>query len=381
MTWKRCAGCTRAIAANAFTCEYCGQVCDDVMDMLPPERGQAADALAADVSALARGVEDPLEPVDTSDLWTREPLSFDEDDDSAAGTTPSLFDAPDQASAVAAIGKAFESTVEFPPAVEEALNDPWQMSDEVPLDVAPDGSPVPASEPAAWPAAARAAKPDGKTAVQRMGSRQIALAGGGVVAAGALIFTILGMRGAASPEPAAAPAPVRAATATAPARPAAARPAPSAPPAATPADAPSWSRVTDGRWVGSSRRTVAFEVRATGRIHVWMRDVTPVLVVRCDAGATEAFVYTQSAARMEPQDGDHTVSVAFDNVSATTERWPDSAEHDALFARNSADFTRRLAESRTLRFGFTPHNAEPVTATFALEGLSELMASAKHCKK
>ena len=376
MTWKRCAGCTRAISATAFTCEYCGQVCDDVMDLLPPEEGEAANGLTADVSTLARGVEEPLEPVDTSDLWTGEPLPVDADA-SATYTAPGLFDAQEQASAVAAVGEAFDSTVEFPPALEEALNDPWQMADEVPLDVTAGESPTPVIDPATWPApAASAPEPAVKPAAQRLGSRQIAVAGGGVIAAAALIFTILGMRGAASPEPAAALAPVRPPAATAPARPAAARPAPSAPLAAVPADAPRWSRVTDGRWVGTNRHSVAFEVSATGRVHVWMRDVTPVLVVRCDAGSTEAFVYTQSAARMEPQDGDHTVSVALDNSSPTSERWPDSAEHDALFARNSPDFTRRLAGSRTLRFGFTPHNAEPVMATFALDGLSEMMASA-----
>ena len=43
MTWKRCAGCTRAIAVTAFSCEYCGHVCEDVMDFLPldDDRGAA----------------------------------------------------------------------------------------------------------------------------------------------------------------------------------------------------------------------------------------------------------------------------------------------------------------------------------------------------
>ena len=146
------------------------------------------------------------------------------------------------------------------------------------------------------------------------------------------------------------------------------------------ADAPRWSRVTDGRWIGNSHQTAAFELPATGRVHVWTRDVTPVLVVRCEKGNTEAFVYTQSAARMEPQDGDHTVQVAFDDGSPASERWPDSAEHDALFARQPAEFTRQLTQSRTLHFGFTPHNAQPVVATFVLDGLESLLAaSAKQC--
>ena len=212
-----------------------------------------------------------------------------------------------------------------------------------------------------------------------MGTRQLAMVGGGVLAAGALIFTILGMRGAASPEPVATPAPARRAPAKTPTKATAgaqATPAPAARTVSVDADAPRWSRVTDGRWVSANRQTAAFEVAATARVHVWMRDVTPVLVVRCEKGNAEAFVYTQSAARMEPQDGDHTVQVSFDGASPASQRWPDSAEHDALFARNPRDFTRQLTQARTLQFGFTPHNAEAVVATFVLDGLEPLLASA-----
>ena len=44
MTWKRCSGCTRAIAVTAFSCEYCGQLCDDVMDFLPKDNDRSAAA-------------------------------------------------------------------------------------------------------------------------------------------------------------------------------------------------------------------------------------------------------------------------------------------------------------------------------------------------
>ena len=238
---------------------------------------------------------------------------------------------------------------------------------------------MPIETPAAPAAINSSTGAQAKPAGSRMGTRQLAMVGGGVLAAGALIFTILGMRGAASPEPAAAPAPARRAPAKSAAVPK------STPPAAVKAvkaeaDAPRWSRVSDGRWVGTRGQTAAFELSATGRVHVWTRDVTPVLVVRCEKGNAEAFVYTQSAARMEPQDGDHTVQVAFDGASPASERWPDSAEHDALFARKPLEFTRQLTQSRTLQFGFTPHNAEPVVATFVLDGLEPLLASsAKQC--
>jgi hypothetical protein len=209
------------------------------------------------------------------------------------------------------------------------------------------------------------------------------MVGGGVLAAGALIFTILGMRGAASPEPAASSAPARPAPGKAPATTAAApkaTPSPAARTVTVDPDAPRWSRVSDGRWVSARGQTAAFEVSATGRVHVWTRDVTPVLVVRCEKGNAEAFVFTQSAAQMEPQDGDHTVQIAFDGSKPASQRWPDSAEHDALFARNSLEFMRQLTQARTLQFGFTPHNAGPVVATFVLDGLEPLLASsAKQC--
>jgi hypothetical protein len=203
--------------------------------------------------------------------------------------------------------------------------------------------------------------------------------GGALVAASALIFTILSMRPAASPETVAqtaAPAP-------------AGKPAPNRAPAAAARTSPAlvsasvtpkWRQVAAGRWTGGDRKSVAFELQANNQIHIWTRDVMPVLVVRCQAGQVEPFVYTQSAARMEPQDGDHTVRIAFDEGPEATERWPDSDEHDALFAKDSTAFTHQLATAKTLRFGFEPHNAAPAVMQFDVSGLDELLrAAAKPC--
>jgi hypothetical protein len=337
MTWKKCAGCTRAIAANAFSCEYCGQLCDDVMGYLPTEEE-------------ARATTPPFDESHEALRFAFENTETIAPDDPPVGhltLEPSLLFEPDPATTISA-------------------PDEPGLEPDVPNEAAP---------PLVQPAASASAKPSSKS----LGPRQLAMVGGGVLAAGALIFTILGMRGSASPEPAAtanpAPAPAPRAAAAAAARP---KPAPAF--AAPPADAPHWNQITDGRWITNNRHTAAFEVAATKRVHVWTRDVTPVLVVRCESGKTEAFVYTQSAARMEPEDGDHTVTVAFDNNGTTTERWPDSDDHDALFARRPAQFTRQLTEAQALHFGFTPHNAQPVVATFALTGLEPLLQSAaKQC--
>ena len=77
---------------------------------------------------------------------------------------------------------------------------------------------------------------------------------------------------------------------------------------------------------------------------------------------------------------DRRPTVALDDDAASHERWPDSVEHDALFAPDGASLARRLMTAGTLRFSFTPHNAAPVTAVFNVHGLAEqLKPVAKHC--
>ena len=143
---------------------------------------------------------------------------------------------------------------------------------------------------------------------------------------------------------------------------------------------PQWSAGNREMWVGNQKDGVAYEVAAENMVNVWMRTVRPVLVVRCVRGATEVFVVTDSATRMEAQTEDHTVAFSLDGGGETRELWPDSADHDALFAPDGAGFARRLVRARTLQFGFTPHNAQPAVARFHVAGLEALLApAAKDC--
>ncbi|HEX6065438.1 MAG TPA: hypothetical protein VFZ04_14505, partial [Longimicrobiales bacterium] len=76
----------------------------------------------------------------------------------------------------------------------------------------------------------------------------------------------------------------------------------------------------------------------------------------------------------------HTVSLRFDGQPPSSEKWPDSADHDALFAPDGAAFAARLAAAREFEFGFVPHNAAPVVARFSVAGLMPLLQPAsKHC--
>jgi hypothetical protein len=141
-----------------------------------------------------------------------------------------------------------------------------------------------------------------------------------------------------------------------------------------------WSADNRAYWVGNRPRSAAFELPAENTVQIWMRSVRPALIVRCMSQTIQVFVVTESAMKIEPQTEDHTVTFGFDGEPAATERWPDSDEHDALFAPDGPAFAQRLMAARTLRVGYTPHNADPVVAHFTVSGLGPLLEPvAKEC--
>jgi hypothetical protein len=144
------------------------------------------------------------------------------------------------------------------------------------------------------------------------------------------------------------------------------------------AKAPRWVANPDA-WLGRAKG-VAFEVSAAEPVGVWMRTVRPALVVRCSGGRAEVFVFTDSAAMIEAKTEDHTVTFAFDTETPTTTRWPDGAEHNALFAPDGPGLTARLMHADSFTFGYTPHNAGAISARFNTSGLADLLKpAAKHC--
>ena len=132
--------------------------------------------------------------------------------------------------------------------------------------------------------------------------------------------------------------------------------------------------------MANAKKGVAFEVRSLNKVAIWQSIAQPILVVRCEAGRMQTFVYTASALQMEAIDENHAVKISFDGEPESNERWADSSEHDALFAPDAAAFTRRLAASQTFKISYTPHNASRVVAQFQTHGLSDLIEpAAKQC--
>jgi len=149
-----------------------------------------------------------------------------------------------------------------------------------------------------------------------------------------------------------------------------------------PAPSQTWSVERRAYWTANQRHSDAFELPAENTVPIWMNQVRPLLVVRCISNRTEVFVFTGSALKIEPDTEDHTVTYRFDDEPERSERWPDSAEHDALFAPvgTGTEIAQRVLGAHSLRFGYTPHNAAPVVAQFSVSGLRELIEPvAKDC--
>jgi hypothetical protein len=140
-----------------------------------------------------------------------------------------------------------------------------------------------------------------------------------------------------------------------------------------------WTGSKQARWARDGSKTIAFELEAERDIAVWMKSVRPYLAVRCFHHNTEVMVLPDSAASIEPSDR-HTVRVGFDGGADVQQLWFGSDDHQALFAPDGAAFTTQIAAARTMRFGFTPYNAKPVTVEFDVRGFDELIGLvAKTC--
>lgn len=229
------------------------------------------------------------------------------------------------------------------------------------MDLESSSPSLPSSDPA--PSAADvpvAAAPS----EQGFPGRQLALLGLAVLGGGVIAYALMGR-----PATPVNPTPVTPAASAEPARrtPSAVKPR-------------AWSAARRELWIGERRKGVAYDVEANEPVSAWMKRIRPILVVRCTGGTLETFVVTETAAQIEPRSEAHTVRIRVDGEAPVTERWPDSEEHDALFAPDGAAFAERLAGAEVLEFGFTPHNAAPVVARFSVAGLAALLEpAAKHC--
>jgi hypothetical protein len=188
----------------------------------------------------------------------------------------------------------------------------------------------------------------------------MALVGGaGVLACVTAMVVVQSLQPAASPQPVEAPRPA-----------AAAKPVEDT--IVESGSAPTWAGSRQAAWANDGSKTIAFELKATHDVNVWMARVRPMLIVRCLYKTTEVFVATQSSASIEEQTGSHTVRLSIDGDPELVQQWTDSESGHELFAPDGVALARRLATADHVGFSFTPYNAKPVTAEFVVSGFGEL---------
>src|SRR5688572_4030817 len=171
MTWKRCDGCTRAIASAAFTCEYCGHACGDPLDDLKlDESEQPGFAWPPENVAPDRWMDGapPLSHVELNSV-----LPFPSE---LVETPPSL-------------NRSTSSLDSFPADDESAFAPAWSAP-----SAAGDAARLRPCGATARPEPQAVASPRQTT----KGTRRLVMVGAALFAP-ALIFTILSMRGSASP--------------------------------------------------------------------------------------------------------------------------------------------------------------------------------------
>jgi hypothetical protein len=157
----------------------------------------------------------------------------------------------------------------------------------------------------------------------------------------------------------------------------AAAPARTNPPAPAPTvvesgPVPTWTGQRNAAWAHDGSKTITFELQAVRDVQAWASRVRPVLVVRCLSRATNTFVVLGTSAKFEDDDFRRTIRVQWDDGPEAVQQWEVSNSAHELFAPDGVAFVRQLAKANRLRFGFTPFNAQPVTAEFAVQGFDQL---------
>ena len=135
---------------------------------------------------------------------------------------------------------------------------------------------------------------------------------------------------------------------------------------------PTWTGQRNAAWAHDGSKTITFELQAVRDVPVWASRARPVLVVRCLSRVTNTFVVLGTSAKFEDDDFRRTIRVQWDDGPETVQQWEVSNSAHELFAPDGVAFVRQLAKANRLRFGFTPFNAQAVTAEFAVQGFDQL---------
>ena len=147
-----------------------------------------------------------------------------------------------------------------------------------------------------------------------------------------------------------------------------------APPVVQASTTEKW-HVTEEKSPMDDSKTVVLALDSEGMVQGPLGAVRPKLMIRCQEGKTESYVFIGMAASIEgSSDGGpseyHTVRVRFDDSPPQQfGLWSESTDHKSLFIGNGMALAKELSKANAFTFQFTPFEGSPQVAQFDVRGL------------
>lgn len=114
-------------------------------------------------------------------------------------------------------------------------------------------------------------------------------------------------------------------------------------------------------------------LKADNSLETPEKTVTPRLVLRCRGDRTDCYVSTGLVPPEGSGDKEVNVSLSFDQKQPKRYRFQRFGTDDVLFAANPISLIKRLLHHRTMTMQFSLAASPPLTMTFTLTGLENLI--------
>jgi hypothetical protein len=148
---------------------------------------------------------------------------------------------------------------------------------------------------------------------------------------------------------------------------------PTTTPGASPAAAPRrWTGGVSGKSEMDDKPILVYRLEADNIVSGFLKQKRPTLLVRCQEGATSAYIDWSMPAHVESGDT-RTVRVRFDGDPPTVESWTESTDDQALFSPDPKNLIRQISRAALLRVQFIPFRGNPQVATFQVRGFEPYM--------
>ena len=118
----------------------------------------------------------------------------------------------------------------------------------------------------------------------------------------------------------------------------------------------------------AGEESLTLSLKAEKAVEGWMKTFVPILTIQCTKGNSALYVETGMGLEVTMVDK-QVVHLQFDNNKPFPHSWREIT-NATVSARDATVLIKRLVQSQKFIFEFTPFNAAPAQAEFAVAGLS-----------